>query len=131
MIVDSSVWVEAFSHELSEKSSVLVNALHSGQMLWITLQIYQEVLQGAKDAAQYMRLQQQMSSLPCWKSDDDANLHAQAAMLYARGRWQGITIRSPNDCLIAAAALEAKMPVLTLDKDFTAIARIEPKLKLV
>ncbi len=131
MIVDSSVWVEAFSHDLSTKSIILVDALRQGASLWITLPIYQEVLQGARDPLHYMRLQQQMSHLPCWQSEDVVELHAQAAMLYARCRWQGITIRSPNDCLIAACALEAGLPVLTLDRDFLAMAQIEPKLKLV
>ena len=51
-------------------------------------------------------------------------------MLYARCRWQGITIRSPNDCLIAACAVEAGEPLLHADRDFERIAAIEPRLRL-
>jgi len=57
--------------------------------------------------------------------------HVLAASLYARCRWRGITICSPHDCLTAALALEHDQPLLTLDRDFTAIAKVEPKLVLV
>ena len=58
-------------------------------------------------------------------------LHRQAALLYARCRWQGVTVRSPMDCVVAACALEAKMPLLACDRDFAEICRIEPKLQLI
>jgi predicted nucleic acid-binding protein len=52
-------------------------------------------------------------------------------MLYARCRWRGITIRSPNDCVIAACAIEAGDSLLHADRDFEAIAAIEPRLQLL
>jgi predicted nucleic acid-binding protein len=42
-----------------------------------------------------------------------------------------LTVRSPLDCVVAACALEADMPLLARDQDFAALARIEPKLKLI
>jgi predicted nucleic acid-binding protein len=33
--------------------------------------------------------------------------------------------------VVAACALEAELPLLANDRDFTVIARIEPKLKLL
>lgn len=71
---------------------------------------YQEVLQGENGPQHFLRLQEQ---------------------LYARCRWQGITIRSPDDCLIAACALEAAQPLLHADRDFERIAAIEPQLQLI
>ena len=46
-------------------------------------------------------------------------------------RWQGLPVRSANDCLIAACAIEANEPLLARDRDFAQIARIEPRLKLI
>ena len=131
MIVDSSVWIDYFRKLITPQSQRVLTSLQSSEPVFLLDVIYQEVLQGAKSPESYLQLQNQLDRVQSLAIEDTRELHRQAAMLYARCRWQGITIRSPNDCLIAAAALEAKMPVLTLDKDFTAIARIEPKLKLV
>jgi predicted nucleic acid-binding protein len=40
------------------------------------------------------------------------------------------TPRSPHDCLIACIAIEHGTPLLHDDKDFEAIARVEPRLLL-
>jgi predicted nucleic acid-binding protein len=58
-------------------------------------------------------------------------LHAQAALLYARCRWQGLTVRNPIDCVVAACALEADLPLLARDDDFVHLQRIEPALQLM
>ncbi|HEY1615001.1 MAG TPA: PIN domain-containing protein [Rhizomicrobium sp.] len=41
------------------------------------------------------------------------------------------TTRSPRDCLIAATALFAEMPLLHDDRDFERMATVDPGLKLV
>ena len=53
-----------------------------------------------------------------------------AAGLARRTRAAGRPIRSTVDCLIAAVALRAGMPVATLDDDFRTIAEVAP-LELV
>lgn len=35
------------------------------------------------------------------------------------------------DCVVAACALEADLPLLARDRDFSEICRIEPKLHLI
>jgi predicted nucleic acid-binding protein len=47
----------------------------------------------------------------------------QAATIYRLLRAKGVTIRKSNDCLIAAYAIEAGLPVAHLDRDFDRIAR--------
>ena len=54
-----------------------------------------------------------------------------AAMLYARCRWQGLTVRSPNDCVVAAVAIASGLPLLAQDRDFKSIAHVAPALRLV
>jgi predicted nucleic acid-binding protein len=51
-------------------------------------------------------------------SDYDA-----AAALYRRCRRQGETVRKLIDCLIAAVAIRATIPVLHNDRDFDVLAR--------
>ncbi len=93
--------------------------------------VYQELLQGARDAAHFIRLQTALDAVPLWSPADSLELHRQAAMLYARCRWRGVTVRSPHDCLIAASAVEAGLPLLHDDRDFVALAAAEPRLSFV
>jgi predicted nucleic acid-binding protein len=46
--------------------------------------------------------------------------------IYHQGRSRGYTIRSSTDCLIAAIALENKVPVWHRDRDVATIARYTP-----
>ena len=46
-----------------------------------------------------------------------------AAMLYRRCREGGDQVRKLIDCLIAAVAIRAEVPVLHRDKDFDSLAR--------
>jgi predicted nucleic acid-binding protein len=51
-----------------------------------------------------------------------------AAQLHRRARAAGITVRKPNDCLIAALALEHGALLVHNDRDFLALAQVEPSL---
>lgn len=93
--------------------------------------VYREVMQGAQNPQQFMQLQSQLDLLPVCTALDPMDLARHAALLYVRCRWQGITIRSPNDCLIAACAIEAGEPLLHADRDFLTLATIDPRLKLL
>jgi predicted nucleic acid-binding protein len=46
-----------------------------------------------------------------------------AAELYRFLRQKGVTIRKPNDCLIAAICIDNKIPLFHNDKDFDNIAK--------
>jgi hypothetical protein len=91
--------------------------------------VLQEVLQGARDPAQFVRLREQLEEVRPFVSQDSRALAQLAAWLYARCRWQGITLRSPNDALIAACAIESGEPLLHADVDFERIATVEPRLR--
>lgn len=54
----------------------------------------------------------------------------QAASIYRKCRQRGLTIRKPNDCLIAHHCLSYHLSLLTVDGDFNHIAKIFP-LKMV
>ena len=90
--------------------------------------IVQELLQGARNETELRRLRAEFMGQPMWIPTRET--HARAGELYARCRWQGITIRSPHDCLIAALAIEHNDWLLQEDRDFARLATVEPALRL-
>jgi tRNA(fMet)-specific endonuclease VapC len=58
------------------------------------------------------------------------NTHLLASNVYRQTRKKGRTVPS-TDALIAAAAIENNLSLLTLDKHFTLIAKIFKELKLI
>jgi hypothetical protein len=79
-----------------------------------------EILAGARNQEhleQLRRLLARATLLPTESIDFDA-----AAAIYRSCRSQGKTVRKLIDCLIAAVAMRANVPLLHMDQDFTAIA---------
>ena len=131
MMVDTSAWIEYLRATGSRADQRVLRALRSGEPIVVPAVVLQEVLQGARSPTHFIQLQRELDQLPVFEPGNLADLHRHAAQLYARCRWQGLTPRSPNDCVVAACALEADLPLLARDADFDAIASIEPQLKLL
>ena len=131
MMVDTSAWIEYLRATGSFCDVQLQQALLRGGVVLLPAVVLQEVLQGARSPSHYMALQSELDQLPIFDPLDVPELHRQAALLYARCRWQGVTVRSPMDCVVAACAIEADIPLLARDSDFSEICRIEPRLRLV
>jgi predicted nucleic acid-binding protein len=91
----------------------------------------QELLQGATDAAGFAKLHRYFTAIPVSGAENSLELHVAAGRLYARARWQDVTPRSPHDCLIAATAVDERIPLLHDDRDFEHLALVEPKLRLI
>lgn len=80
-----------------------------------------EVLAGARDESQLRRLRSVLARavlIPTQATD-----YEDAATLYRRCRGQGETVRKLLDCLIAAVAIRADVPILHIDADFDVLAR--------
>ena len=131
MIVDTSAWAALFRATGSPAHARLRQALRRQEPVFMLEVVYQELLQGARDAGHFIRLQTELDAVPLWSPVDSLELHRQAAMLYARCRWRGITVRSPHDYVIAASAIEAGLPLLHDDRDFAALAQAAPQLTFV
>lgn len=130
MIADTSAWVEFLRATGSRCDLRLRKAFRTEQPVWMPSVVLQELLQGARNPAQFTRLEAQLERLPGLDGLSPRDLARDAAMLYARCRWQGFTVRSPNDCVVAACAIASGLPVLAHDRDFVTLARIEPSLQL-
>lgn len=131
MIADTSAWVEFLRTTGSRCDLRLRKAFRTEQTVWVPAVVVQELLQGARNPAQFARLDAQLERLPALDTSPARDLARDAAMLYARCRWQGLLLPSPNDCIVAACAIASGMPLLAQDRDFEAIAQVEPALRLM
>ena len=131
MIADTSAWIEFLRASGSVEDVRMQRALRGAEAILMPEVVYREVLQGASSVGHFIELQAILDDIQPFVSADPMQLTRSASLLYARCRWQGFTVRSPNDCLVAACAIEANEPLLARDRDFPQIAQIEPKLKLI
>jgi tRNA(fMet)-specific endonuclease VapC len=113
VLVDTSVWVDFFRNRPASVS--LVAELAEEHRAVICGTVLQETLQGAKTDNELSFLRAQMS-LWHFETEQPEDFVA-AAGLYARLRWQGVTV-PPADCLIAAVALRCDLLLCSPDAHF-------------
>ena len=101
MIVDSSVWIAHLRGTNSLAARRLASALTRREPIGLPDIVLMEVLRGARDEKTFLRLERVFLTLPRFIPADPRQLARNAALLYARCRWGGFTLRSGNDCLIA------------------------------
>lgn len=131
ILVDSTVWIDLLRARQTPPVELLHHLLEIGEVATAPV-IVQEILQGATDTQAFSKLAERFTALPMLGVEDDPlALYVEAARLYARARWQGITPRSPHDCLIAVIAIVHDAPLLHDDRDFEHLAQVEPKLELI
>jgi hypothetical protein len=129
VIVDSSVWIDALARRPTPAAARFSDAVAGGESVHLLPCILQEVLQGANSDKRWAALAGILVKVPVLVVPDPVDTARRAARLYARCRWSGHTPRSPFDCLIAASCIEFDQVLMHADRDFDAIARIEPALK--
>lgn len=130
VLVDSTVWIGHLRDRDSAAVRRLRTLLAAGAAVVAPI-IVQELLQGAASAEHFETLRRYVLLLPLIEPIPGAECHVRAAKLYARCRWQGLTPRGSNDCLIASIALERALPLLHDDRDFERLAEVEPRLVLI
>ena len=129
VLVDTTVWIDLLRGQDTAAVANLQKLLRDRRVA-TTPVVIQEILQGAQNPASLLQLRQHFMALPQLEPLAGGASHAAAGELYARCRWQGITPRSPHDCLIAQIAIDHQRPLLHDDRDFVAIGSVEPRLKL-
>jgi predicted nucleic acid-binding protein len=119
ILVDTSAWVE-FLRDTGSAACERVDHLLDAEIA-VCDPIRMEVLAGAR-SEQHLRdlrgLLARATTLPTLPVH-----YEEAASLYRSCRRQGQTVRKLIDCLIAAVAIDADVPVLHADTDFDVLAR--------
>ena len=118
ILIDTSAWIE-FLRDTQSLVCERVDTLLASRIATCDA-VRMEVLAGARDQdhlEQLRRLLARATLLPTEPIDFDA-----AAAVYRSCRSQGKRVRKLIDCLIAAVAIRANVPVLHMEQNFTAIA---------
>jgi predicted nucleic acid-binding protein len=123
ILVDTSAWVEFLRATGSETHVRLRDLLERDDALATTEVVVMEVLAGARDQAHLERLRRAVLGRCEMLVGHGLADYEEAAAIYRRCRGEGATVRRLADCLIAAVAIRAGVPVLHADEDFERIAR--------
>ena len=118
-LIDSSAWIE-FLRDTGSAVCDRVDALLDGDIA-ICDPVRMEVLAGARHErhlAELRGLLARATTVPVGSMHYD-----QAATMYRSCRRAGETVRKLIDCLIAAVAVDAGIPILHADTDFDTLAR--------
>ncbi|HEX3069296.1 MAG TPA: PIN domain-containing protein [Thermoanaerobaculia bacterium] len=119
VLVDTSVW-------LSKNSVEALLDLATKEVLAICPPVVQELLQGAHDEARMKRMRTIVSNSEMLDSPMPLARFEFAGDIYRIAREKSFTIRSSNDCLIAAIAMHHDVLLLHGDHDFDYIAQLFP-----
>jgi len=113
--------------DLARELSRYLETRDEGEEIATTGIIFQEVLQGIRGEREYARMREVLWATLILEPRE-LSTYEVAAQLYRRARSEGFTVRKPNDCLIAALALEHGALLVHNDRDFLALAQVEPAL---
>lgn len=121
VIFDTSVWIDFLGNCQTKQAKLLKNYISNNWQFYTTPTIIQEILQGVRLDNDYEKLKKSLISFDCLELNAiDAAIGA--AELYRYLRKEGITIRKSNDVLIAWYAIQGKLPLVFIDRDFINIA---------
>jgi predicted nucleic acid-binding protein len=121
ILADSSVWIDFFNAKVTNpQKDMLLRLLSKKARLWICPPVFQEVLQGTREGNPLEITRRHL--LQCRRGRVGIYHAAEyGAKIYRILRTKGLTIRKPNDCLIAAYAVLNDLVVLHHDRDFDTI----------
>lgn len=124
ILIDSSAWIEYF-RATGSPAAVEVRRLLSEEQQRVVMcePVAMELLAGAVDDTRYAAIEQLVNGLPALAIDAAVDFRT-AAAIYRVARRAGQTIRSINDCLIAAVCIRHGAGIVHRDTDFDVIAAI-------
>ncbi|WP_017578781.1 type II toxin-antitoxin system VapC family toxin [Nocardiopsis valliformis] len=128
-LLDSSAWVEYFRSTGSETNDFVRELIEDGAHLATTEPVAAEVLSGARNTSEVLRLERLTNGLIQLSLDNRLDFH-HSASIYREARSKGKTIRKLYDCLIAAVAMRTDAVLVHCDRDFDHLAEVYPRLRV-
>jgi hypothetical protein len=119
MLIDTSVLVGMFRDQTGSVAERL-DALINGEDIYLTRFTQMELLQGARNDAEWLRLESYLDGQDYVEASDFT--WTEAARIYFDMRRKGQTVRSVVDCCIAQLAVDHHMALVHDDRDFEMIA---------
>ena len=126
LLVDTSVWSFALRRDPpANEPSVrfLAQAIGDGESIFTTGLILQELLQGFAGPRAYDLIVEKFAALPLLVPE--RRDHIEAAALRNACRRQGVQAGT-IDCLLAQLVIRHRLTLVTTDRDFEHIARVQP-----
>ena len=121
VLVDSSVWIDYLRGADTAATAELRRLRAEPDRLATTEPVIMEILSGPTDEVRAAMLDQLLSGAVL-RPVDPALDYRTAARIHRTVRHSGRTVRSLNDCLIAAVAIRTGVELLHKDADYEAIA---------
>jgi hypothetical protein len=121
IIVDSSVWIDHFNGIINKETNLIHELIFQNKVLLLPI-ILQEILQGIREDNLFVEIKKNFLAFD-FIEYDQIEMSIEAAAIYRSVRKKGITVRKPNDCLIAAICIKNNISLLHKDKDFNQIAK--------
>lgn len=125
ILVDTSAWIELLRATGSAVDRRLSQAIETDERMATTGFIVLELLAGGRDERHVRDLRRLLDRCEHLGVEDPTDFEA-ASALYRACRRTGVTIRRLPDCVIAAVAMRAGVPILHWDADFDRIAQVAP-----
>lgn len=119
IIFDTFVQIELIKQKNTGKSLLFYEYILSNKPLWLTPIYCARSIAGFQE---FESLKDNMLSYRCLMINS-VEAAIKAAQLYSSLRQKGVTIRKPNDCLIAVYALNFDVEICHNDSDFDLIAQ--------
>ena len=126
ILVDTSVLIDLFAGRENRPTLRLRQLIQDSEPFYLAPPIIREVLQGARNEAEWRRLRLYLTSQMRVDVADRLASEVAAARIYFECRRRGLTVRSAADCLIAQIAIENDLALLHNDRDFEAIRKVRP-----
>ncbi|MDQ6764417.1 MAG: PIN domain-containing protein [Bacteroidota bacterium] len=120
-VIDTSIWIDYFKSLQNENAQIINHLIDVNEVIILPV-ILQETLQGIKEDKIFEFTREWMLAFK-YITIDYVNVSLKSAELYRFLRKKRITIRKPNDCLIAAICIENNISLFHNDKDFDNIAK--------
>jgi len=131
ILVDTSILIGYFKGLKGKPYDILDVLLDENTPLGICNQIYQEVLQGAKNEKEFNMLKDYLNTMDFYDLRYGKKSYENSAKLYFECRRNGITPRSTIDLIIAQTAIDNNLLLFHNDSDFVQISKVNSNLKLL
>ena len=131
ILIDTSIFIGYFKGQKGEPYDKLDNLIDQNIPIGICNQVYQEVLQGAKNEKEFGTLREYLSTIYVYDLRYGKKSYENAAWMYFKCRKAGVTPRSTIDLIIAQTAIDNNLLLLHNDNDFVLISQVIPELKLL
>jgi predicted nucleic acid-binding protein len=122
--VDTSAAIDLLRQRNTALARNFERLIEAGEPLGFPAPVAQELLQGARDEAEWRLLSRFVASQEILVPDIDT--YRRAAKIYYDCRRGGLTVRSTVDCLVAQLALDRGGFLLADDRDYASIAMVRP-----